>query len=271
MKFLARRIRNFSVLAVATILTYVCLTIVDQALLVQQYYSGWLLVSVMLTFVLFYMKKRLPMLPIGLNSHWAQWHYYLGLFFVLVFAFHVEFALPNGGFELTMFVLLVVVAGSGIVGTIINRSFAKRLSYLPEEILYERIPHYRYVLQQQAEKLIDEVVEKSQSSTLQNYYQGHLKDYFTRYALLAHIVGSQYPFLRARNKLDQQMRYLNDEEASTALELHALIEQKYTLDRHYALQWALKHWGVLHMPVGLMLLSCVVLHILLVYAFRGAA
>lgn len=271
MSFVSRRVRNFVLLAAATVLAYICLTIIDRALLVQQYYSGWLLVSVMLTFMLFYLKKRLPTLPIGLNSIWAQWHYYLGLFFILVFAFHVEFELPNGKFEIVMSILLLIVSGSGIAGTMINRSFAKRLSYLPEEILYERIPHYRHLLQEQAENLIEDVVEKTNSTTLRKYYQTQLHGYFVNYVLLPHIIGSQYPFLKARNKLDQQMRYLNEDEAATALELQALLEKKYTLDRSYALQWVLKHWGILHMPVGLMLLCCIVLHILLVYAFRGAA
>jgi len=68
MKFMARRTRNFGLLAVAIGLAYIGLSIVDLSLNIQSFYSGWLLVSIIVVLMSFYLKKRLSVVPLGRNS-----------------------------------------------------------------------------------------------------------------------------------------------------------------------------------------------------------
>ncbi len=272
MRFLRRRIRNTILLVIAIALTWYAFRIVTLSLQVQQYYSGWLVAGLIIFLLAFYVKKKLSVLPLGRNASWAQWHYYSGLFLIAAFAIHVEFSIPDGYVERILASLLAIVVVVGIGGGIINRLFARRLAFLNEEIIFERIPGHLLALRDRVERELLRTVEESNSPTLSNYYDEHLASYFSgNRNRLAHIIGSRQPHLERLNDLELQMRYLNQREAAFAMQLADYLEQKNTLDTHYALQGALKFWGVLHAPVGLVLLFMVFVHIVLVYAFRGAA
>lgn len=272
MRFRARRIGNILGVLLATVVVSLAFDIIELSLKVQQYYSGWLLTILFAILFAFYAKKRLSVIPLGSSSVWAQWHYYLGFFSLIIFLEHINFSVPAGKIELSMTVLFLLILFSGLLGLLINRFFAKRLSYLKEEILFERIPQYRERLRSEVEQLILSCVEESGSTTLSDYYMTHLADYFygPRF-FLRHLFGSSYAIERILAGIQNQMRYLNKEEVGYAMQLRSCVESKSMLDTHYALQSALKYWGVLHLPIAVVLMLFVGLHIILVYAFRGAA
>lgn len=270
MKFFHRRIRNFLILGVVAYLVLKGLTVIEYALEIEQFYSGWLMVALMIGLLVFYAKKRLTILPVGSNAAWAQWHYYSGLLLLIVFARHIDFKLPDGMVEVSMFVLFITVIISGVGGAMFNRIYAKRLGSLDDEVIFERIPQHREMLRLDVEALLLSVVEKTDSDTLSNYYLKHLSSYFDRPRhILSHLVGSGYATLHIQNSLERQMRYLNNPEAECALSLKALIHQKDILDRHLALQGFLKYWGIMHFPIALGLSCLIILHIILVYSFDG--
>jgi len=270
MKFLNRRVRNFVILGVVASLVLAGLTVIDYALDIQQFYSGWLMIALMASLLMFYAKKRLTILPIGKNAAWAQWHYYTGLLLLIVFAKHIDFSIPGGTVELSLFILFMIVVGSGAGGAFINRVYAKRLASLEEEVIFERIAQHRQELRVEVESLLLEVVEKTKSDTLSNYYLKHLTSFFDRPRhVFSHLIGSGYATLGIQNGLERQMRYLNSHEVECALALKKLIRKKDLLDRHFALQGFLKYWGVLHLPVAILMSCLVILHIVLVYAFKG--
>lgn len=259
----------FLLIASAVMLT--AMSIIERSLNTQQFYSGWLMLLLLTILLLFYLKKKLSILPIGKNASWAQWHYYLGLFFLVAFLQHIEFEFPNGNLETAMAILLCVVIVTGTVGGLVNRLFARRLSYLKEEVIYERIPQHREAIKTEVEALMLDVAKQSGSDTLSQYYVAHLQRFFSLPDnFLTHVFDSDYSVLRIQGGLEQQLRYLNKYEASAALKLSGLIAKKDLLDRHYALQAVLKYWGVFHMPIGIVLLMLVIVHVVLVYAFKGA-
>ena len=271
MKFVRRRIRNTIILSIAVALTWYAFKIVGLSLQTQQFYSGWLVAGVIVFLLSFYIKKKLSIFPLGSNSDWAQWHYYCGYFLIAAFAIHVEFAIPDGIVERVLAVLLALTVAAGIAGATINRVFARRLAFLSEEIIFERIPEHMAVLRKRLEAELAQSVEESNSSTLSSYYAEHLASYFaTNRDVLSHLSGNRQPHLMRLNDLELQMRYLNQREAAFAMKLAEYLEQKNTLDTHYALQGAMKYWGMLHAPIGLLLLFMVFVHVVLVYAFRGA-
>ncbi len=271
MKFVRRRIRNTIILAIAVALTWYFFKIVSLSLHTQQFYSGWLVAGLIVFLLSFYAKKKLNIIPLGSNSAWAQWHYYCGYFLIAAFAIHVEFSIPDGNIERILGLLLALATAAGIAGAIMNRVFARRLAFLNEEIIFERIPEHLFHLRERLEAELAQSVEESNSSTLSNYYAEHLAGYFSANRdVLAHLMGNRQPHLIRLNDLELQMRYLNQREAAFAMQLADYLEQKNTLDTHFALQGAMKYWGVLHAPIGLLLLLMVIVHVVLVYAFRGA-
>ncbi len=270
MKFINRRVRNFVVLGFVAIIVLLSLTIIDYALDIQQFYSGWLMIALIGGLLMFYAKKRLSILPLGKNATWAQWHYYTGLLLLIVFAKHIDFSIPGGTVELSLFVLFAIVIGTGAGGAFFNRVYAKRLASLDEEVIFERISQHRQELKREVENLLLEVVEKTNSDTLSKYYLKHLTSFFDRPRhIFSHLVGSGYATLGIQNGLERQMRYLNTHEVDCALALKKLIRKKDILDRHFALQGFLKYWGILHFPVALLMSCLIILHIVLVYAFKG--
>jgi hypothetical protein len=272
MKFVNRRIKNILLVSLLIIVGYACFEVVELSMLVQQYYSGWLLVALLLALVTFYAKKRLSVIPLGRGSAWAQWHYCLGALFFFCYLGHVDFTLPGGVIEQLLSGLLWVVLISGVVGGIVNRIFARRLAYLGDEVIYERIPQNRAKIKENVENLVVASVEKSGSTTLSDYYIKHLADYFSSSAFFFnHLLGSNYAFRRVQDGLIKQMRYMNKVEAEFAVTVIDYLQKKNILDIHFALQRILKFWGVTHFPVALLLIGVTLLHIVLVYAFRGAA
>lgn len=270
MKFLNRRVRNFVILGVVASIVLFALTVIDYALDIQQFYSGWLMVALITSLLMFYVKKRLSILPLGKSANWAQWHYYTGLLLLIVFVKHVDFSIPSGTVELSLFILFAIVICTGAGGALFNRVYAKRLASLEEEVIFERITQHRQELKCEVESLLVDVVEKTKSDTLSKYYLKHLTCFFDRPRhVLSHLIGSGYATLGIQNGLERQMRYLNSHEVECALALKKLIRKKDLLDRHFALQGFLKYWGVLHLPIALLMSCLIILHVILVYAFKG--
>jgi hypothetical protein len=272
MKFVSRRIINTLWVTLVAIVGYIAFEVIALSMLVQQYYSGWLLVLLMVALVAFYAKKRLSVIPLGRGPAWAQWHYCLGALFFFCYLGHVEFSLPGGFVEQLLSGLLWVVLISGVFGGIVNRVFARRLAYLGDEVIYERIPQSREQIKTDVENLIVASVEKSGSTTLSNYYIKNLVSYFSNPAFfLNHLLGSNNAFRRVQDGVIRQMRYMNKVEAEFAVTLIDFLQKKNILDIHFALQRILKFWGMTHFPVALVLMIVTLLHVVLVYAFRGAA
>ena len=270
MKFAHRRIRNFAILGIVAVIVFFTINIIDYSLYPQSFVTGWLLLVLIIGLLSFYIKKRLSVIPLGTNAYWAQWHYYIGFLVLMVFAKHIDFGMPDGIVEISLFVLFVIVIMSGVVGVITNRVYAKRLAALDEEVIFERIPQHRKALRLEAEKLLLDVVEETNSDTLSAYYLKHLMNYFHEPKhILSHLIGTSYATLQVQNNLDRQMRYLNSVEVKTAMSLKELIHKKDILDRHTALQGFLKYCGIFHFPVALCMIALTILHIVLVFAFAS--
>lgn len=272
MNFVNRRIRNIIAVLICGFVAITTLEVIDLSIQVQQYYSGWLMVFLMVILVSFYIKKRLAVIALGSGSLWAQWHYYIGMFLFLVYLKHVEYTFPDGVIEVSITIFYLIVSFSGVFGVFVNRVFARRISYLDEEIIFERIPLHLKKLQRDVEAVIVKSVENSGSTTLSDYYFSNLAVFFNKHHFFfTHLLGSNYGFLRVKDGLGKQIRYLNKKEAEYALELDSMLHKKNLLDTHFALQRVLKYWGLLHFPMAMILILVTLVHIVLVYAFRGAA
>lgn len=228
------------------------------------FFTGWCLLILFVVLALYNLRKRLPFLPLGTSASWLQFHIYIGLLTVLLFILHIHFRIPNGILEGTLALLYVTVAGTGILGLLLSRVFAKRLASRGEEVIFERIPAIRRHIRENAEKLVERAVSETSSPTIQEFYGKQLDSFFRRMCnFWAHLFNSTRPRHALLTDLGALDRYLNDQEREISSELATLICIKDDLDYHHTLQGVLKYWLFLHIPLSFSLLIVSVLHAIL--------
>ena len=268
MGFMARRLFGFGLILLVGAAFALVFHILDLTILLHQHYSGWTLMILIALAGLYGVRKQLRIFPIGKSSLWAYCHYIFGFLAIIMMIIHFNYTSDRSVIEQALFFLTHFVAITGVVGWIINRLFAKRLSVLGDQVTYERIPEFVHIAKLEAEGLVKECVEKSNSTTLLDIYENHLVQYLSKPAFTwAHIFGANRLFNRVRERLYRQHRYLNKSEIEYAVRLEQVLMKKNILDAHFALQSTLKFWPVLHLPTTVAVLCLLVLHVLLVYAY----
>lgn len=234
--------------------------------------SGWVLLLLMLLLTAYNGRKKLPFLPMATSEGWLQVHIYAGLLAALIFGMHLRFRLPTGVFESWLALLFVLVTLSGIGGLWLSRSLPKRLTTVGGEVIYERIPFERKVIQEQARAIALASVGKTKSTTMADYFTNQLDAYFARPRFFwEHLLGSEIQFNRLLQRTTELNRFIGVNERADMEELIRLLRAKFRLDHHYSLQLALKLWLFIHIPLTYGLLVFSALHVALVYAFSSAA
>ena len=269
--FTARRWLAGIVTAIIAVVLALLLLGYSLALHHAAYLSGWMLLAVVLFLASYNVRKKLTYPPLLKSAVWLQLHVYGGLLLIVLFFLHTGFRLPSGGFESLLALLVMSVVVSGVIGLVLSRVVPPRLAVRGEEIIFERIAMFRRQLRGQAEQLVVDSVEQSNMSTLADFYDRRLADYFRgpRNAW-RHLGQSTRPLNQLINELRALERYLSTQERQTAAELAELIETKDNLDYCYAMQGALKCWLFVHIPLTYVLLPFVVVHVVLVRAFSGS-
>jgi len=242
----------------------------DAALYQPVFLTGWLLLTVILILTLYNGRKKLSMLPMGSAAVWLQFHIYLGLLAVFIFALHINWTLPSGILERILALFFVVVAGSGVAGIYISRNYARMLTRRTEEVVLERIPQFIAELRAQAEGLVLKSAAETGSSTIADFYGSRLASYFAAPRnLRLHLRGSRRASFTLMIDMDAMARYLSDQEIVYLEKLRLLVERKDRLDYAHALQSTLKAWLFVHLPATYGLILLALLHLVLVYSFGG--
>ena len=270
MSFASRALRNVAVTVVlAAGLVWVD-RLYDLSLRDASFLSGWLLVVGVGLLVLYNVRKKLPFLPLIDASLWLQVHIYTGWLVIALFLLHTSFRLPNGALEIALWLLFVLVAGSGILGLALSRIIPNRLGRDRERIIFERIPVFRAALAREVEELAMRSVTGTSSNTIAQYYVTHLQPYFCGPRnFIGHLTGSNEALLRLSREIKSLEQYLNKEGREILDEIEWRVIAKDNLDHQHALQWLLKCWLFIHIPLTYSLILVAVAHAVLVYAFGG--
>jgi len=232
--------------------------------------TGWILFAAMLALTFFNARKKLPFLPLGKAETWLQIHIYLGFFTVILFLIHLNFRLPRGGFEITLAWLFALVSVSGVVGLIFSRVLPRRLATRGGEVILEKIPALRHAMKTEAENLA--LGKDAKSPVIAEFYTRRLAPFFAGPDhFWLHVFESRRPLNALVAELDDLRRFTNETERATLDKLAALVRQKDGLDYHRALQFTLKLWLFVHIPLTYGLLVFTGLHIVLVFGFSGGA
>lgn len=267
--FTRRRRRNLSLTLVGLGILAVIVAAQNQILVRSSFTTGYLLLGCLVFLAAFNLRKKLPFLPmIGSAAFWMQLHIYVGLSTFAIFGFHLAWHVPNGMFEIFLAILYLTVAGSGVYGLYATRVLPKRLTAMPEEVIFERIPWLRTEIAHQAKTIVSAAGESTE--VLAKFYANRLARYFERPRNFAYLVN---PTGRVRRQLVAEIeeldRFLAVDQRNVSRGLKELVKRKDDLDYHQAVQGRLKVWLFVHIGLTYSLLAVSFLHMVLVHAFSG--
>ncbi len=230
--------------------------------------TGYLLITAVVFLASYNLRKKLTFLPLGSSSTWLRWHINVGFFTICIFLFHIRFRIPNGVFESVLAGLFCIVALSGVYGLYVTRFFPKRLTAIPDEIVFERVPVFRSQIAMQAKQLAME--STSDSATLAAFYRDKLIWFFETNRSLAYFLFPNGRYRRyLLGELNDVNRYLSSEQKEKSQQLADLVKLKDDVDYHYAMQGKLKVWLFAHIGFSYSLLIFAVLHGFLAHAYHG--
>jgi hypothetical protein len=270
--FARRRIRNGGATMIVVALVWLWVRAMDRSLASSSFATGYVMLATVLFLAAYNVRKKLPFLPLGSSTAWLQWHIYVALASVGIFALHAGLNWPTGVLETALAACSVCTTLSGLIGLYLARTIPVQLARVGEEVIYERIPALSRQVRQQAGDVVLGSVTASGATTLADFYVTRLYDYFHRRR------GASYflrPTTARRKSLMEEMRnlrrYLSEQEAAACERLFSLVRRKDDLDFHAARQGMLKGWLFVHIGLTYALVMLALLHGLLALAFRGGA
>jgi hypothetical protein len=270
--FVQRRVRNAGATMVAVAGIWLLVRAQERSLSSSAFTTGYLLLAAMLFLALYNVRKRLPFLPLGSSAAWLQWHLYVGLGTVGVFALHVGPRWPSGVMDTALAVIYVLTFSSGLAGLYLTRTIPAQLARVGEEVIFERIPAFRRHVCQQAGGIVLDSVAASGATTLADFYAERLYGFFERGRGLWYLLR---PTTARRKSLMHEMqdlgRYLSDQEQGACERLFGLVRRKDDLDFQEARQRLLKTWLFVHIGLSYALVALALVHGLLAHAFAGGA
>ena len=267
--FAARRYRNISLLLIACAVSLFIYSGFVGVLHNPAFISGWTLLGLSLFLMLYNARKKLSMLPIFTSATWLQMHIYLGLLCGFIFLLHIHFRIPNGIFETLLASLFLVVFASGLFGLYITRSFPQKLSRIGENVLFERIPVIRKQIRDSVEEIVLSSIETTHSNTISEFYREHLIDLFSGKKMICRQIFTNESVHDIKEKISSLKRYLNEDELKIIEKIQEHVESRDDIDYQYTRQALLKYWLFVHVPFTYSMIICVLLHLVLTYAYIG--
>lgn len=231
--------------------------------------SGWLLIALVVFLLAFDLRKRLTYPDLFSASSWRALHAYLGFLAIWVFGLHINWQLPNGGFDILLATLFAATSALGVLGWILSRRIPHQLTALGQEVTYELIPGMIRTIRKRADDQVLTVLKAENNSVLPSFYDTQVAEYLIHIGGILSIFRHPGRYRKIRHSLDALRRYCSVSELSVVDTLEGLIEQKAMLDRHRALQGLLKAWVIAHVPMGFLLAILMVLHVMIAYGYSG--
>ncbi len=267
-----RRLRNLAIAGMMIGLIIAIDLLYDMSLRDSAFMNGWVLFAGMVLLAIFNLRKKLNILPLLRMAVWLQIHVYTGFICLLLFLLHTDFALPNGPFEIILWILYVTMTASGMIGVLLSRLLPHRISARGERVIFERIPVLRAQIARDVEHLAMTSVKETRASTIADFYMAELAPYLQRPRhLLGHLLGATKPERRLHVAIRELERYLDERGRQILEEIDALVSAKADLDYQYAAQLTLKGWLFFHLPLNYGLMLFTLAHIVVVYAFATGA
>ena len=270
--FRRRRLVNTLWLLLACCLLFLAEAVAENQLYQTRFLTGWVLLAAVVGLTVLNFRKKLPILPLGKVAAWVQIHIYLGLFAFVAYWIHADALVPTGFLDILLGALFLLVAFSGVVGLWLSRVLPRRLTRKGENLLYERLPGFGAQLGREVEELVMRSASEYNSTSIPRFYHDRLRPFFLKPRnFWAHVFQSRVPLHRLAEQMRAVERYLGNDEKEIMAAIAQRVETKNGLDYQYAAQSLLKRWLFVHIPITYGMLLVAVIHVMLAYAFDGAA
>lgn len=234
------------------------------------YLSGWLLITAVGLLLLFAVRKRVSVLPIGRAYIWAQIHNVLGVLASLLLLLHIDEWWPSGLFEKMLLIFALGTLLTGLLGILLNRLIPPLMRKRGERIFLSRIKTQQSVLREAIRQRVVAAVENGASRYLLEFYDRQLIPQLAGIRdVRAHLIASSAPYERWQRRFQQTEPYFAAQDIDTAQEIQGLLRQKMDLDFQYVMQVVLRGWVFVHVMCSGLLAILAVLHLVLVYSFGG--
>lgn len=268
LNFRTRRIVSLIVTACALLVVWTLAWIEDARLGHASYLTGFTALATLFLLILFGMRRRLPVLPLGSMSSWTQVHLYTGIFSTGVFLMHVPAVIGGGTFECALSLLFWVVSLSGFYGVYVCRTVPRRLTAVAGEDRFDQVHSTRDRIGDTAKALLKETNGNAAGQLLENFYHDFLKTFFAQPPSLTYVL---IPTGNRRRRLLSDMkeldRYFENDTRATAGRFAALIRRRDDLDYQFAMQFRLRAWVVVHATFSLVLTIAAIIHAVIALRF----
>lgn len=268
--FAPRRAKALVLTLLATLLFWAFMLVGEIARIPTALFSGTFLYAILLFLTAFNARKKIPFIPLLSAATWLQLHIYIGLFSLIVFAFHTQLTWPKGTIEIALAAIFLIVCGSGFIGIIISRWLPKRMQATGPAITYEKIPQLKRALIQEIESDITKAERETKSSTLSDFYLTKLRPFFDDSPGLLYPFASRSKFLSLQNETKNLTRYLDETERPYLERIQSNLEQKQRLDFMQSANRLLRVWLFIHIPFTFSLLIVGLIHGILALLYGGA-
>jgi hypothetical protein len=245
-----------------------------------RYLDGWVLAGGMGLQVYFHIAIKMAWLSPKSAKRWRKLHIFVGYLLIAAFLSHLDFSLPDTGFEWALWLGFVLVTLSGILGTYLAWSLQAK-GIIDEQISYDRIPARRAELARDAYAAAAKTDPAAAAIALptppydawiMDLYTTHLRSFFHgQHNFAAHLIGSQRPLKRLTDEIDNLSGFVDQRSQEKLAAIKNLVVEKDRLDFARVYLGLAKGWLFVHVPVTYALVVLVVLHVLVVHAFSSRA
>lgn len=231
--------------------------------------SGWLLFSFIILLVIYNIRKKISMLPLGRVWFWRHLHTWVGWLSLAVFFIHSGWQPPAGYLNTLLWVFMLIIFISGIFGLLIGIILPRRITRGEGRVQLERIPRIRAGLLRKADHLIGRLAKNPGTEPLTGFYTKDVRQYlFKSREFFSHCFNSANQARKLTDSLTAISRYIDKPSIEQATQLHQIIEDKHRLDRQYSMQQILRMWSYVHVAFSMSLLLLVAMHIIVIYAYH---
>ena len=259
-------LQNGLLTAIAVVVLTVVLGAYDGALRDVHFLDGWILFAGCLVQILFSLRRKFPMLPLGRVSAWMRVHVWTGMFLVAAFAFHTGFAWPSGGLETVLWVVFCVLTVSGLFGAWLTHSAPAQLGEAGMDLSFDEIPAEQTALSRRAE----EVFAQGAGVMVAEPYRSELLSFFSgRRDARSLLWPSRSRVRMLSGRIDRLEQTTGDEAVAAGNSLRRLLLAKDRLDVRYARELRLRLWLFVHVPATYVMLVLTMAHIAVVYAYTA--
>ncbi len=232
-------------------------------------WTGWLLLGITLFLVLYNIRKKISMLPLGRAWYWRRMHTWLGWIAIAVFVLHAGWQPPAGNLSLMLWLFMVIVFISGIFGLLVSIALPPRITRGESRVQLDRIPRIRAGLLRKADHLIGRLAKEPGSQPLTDFYTKQIRHYlFKPREFFGHCFNSATQARKLMDSLNTLSRYIDQSADEKAEQLREVIDHKHRLDRQYTLQRLLRIWTYVHVAFSVSLLALAALHVIVNYAYH---